>query len=157
MLSQAVTDKQVYASFQKSTEFESVNQPTELMYEVYLGRAADGAGLSSWLQAQRSGKSMDEIASAFARSAEFQALHGNVLAQGPAEFVTFLYQTVLQRTPTQSELNAWTAQLATGTQSRGNLLAEFLHVPEFQATHSGMTREITVDHAYQAFLGRSPD
>jgi hypothetical protein len=90
LLGQAMTDKQAYAAFLHSTEFQNVNQSIELLYEVYLGRAMDGAGFNSWMQAQRSGMSMEQIASGFASSAEFQKLHGNVLAQSPADFVTFL-------------------------------------------------------------------
>jgi acid phosphatase len=157
LLSQALTDKQAYADFLKSTEFQTVNQSIELLYEVYLGRATDGAGLSTWMQAQRSGATMDQVAGAIASSAEFQQMHGNVLAQPPADFVTFLYTTVLGRTPAKSEVDGWTERLASQQESRGQLLTQFLHVPEFQTSHADLMAQISVDHAYQTILGRNAD
>jgi hypothetical protein len=66
LLDQGMSDAQIYAAFLKSGEFQSVDQPVELTYEVYLGRPADGAGLSNWMQAQRNGTSMEQVASGIA-------------------------------------------------------------------------------------------
>lgn len=80
-------------------------------YNVYLGRGPDPAGLSGWLSAMQNGSVTDEgLEAQFIGSAEYIANHGGA----GAGWVTGLYQDLLGRTPSPSEVNTWVGQLNSG-------------------------------------------
>jgi hypothetical protein len=70
------------------------------VYLAYFGRPADPGGLAFW----QGGTSLGEVANAFARSAEYQALYA---ADDPETLVRNIYQNLFNREPEPLGLNFW--------------------------------------------------
>ena len=147
-LSIAFSDKSVFIAHDQQTAMVG------RLYEAALGRAPDAAGLAGWVSAYETsvpastqvssaglttqamaGKS---IADAFISSGEFQSKYGNL---NDGQFVTQLYQNVLQRAPDASGLAAWVQALstaeavggATAAEARATVLASFSESGENQS------------------------
>jgi hypothetical protein len=112
-------------------------------YEQYLGRAPDQAGLNSWVTHMENGLTDEQLEAKFIGSTEYINNHG-----GPgAGWVTGLYEDILGRTPTQTEVNNWVNALNKGA------------TPEQVAYGFAASSEregIRVRADYQTFLGRTP-
>src|SRR5262249_44192607 len=79
------------------------------IYQTYLGRTIDKSGLAYWTGVLNGGQSFSYIQTYLTSSQE-----GFNLAGGTnSAWVTFLYRTVLGRTPAPTELGYWTNQLNT--------------------------------------------
>src|SRR5262249_32925759 len=126
-----ITAGGAFASLLASPEFTAKVAPVLSMYEAYLGRPADIQGLRSWIQQERRGSSLAQIATRIARSPEFIAGNGNVLAASDRGFLNFLYQKLFQRALDPSSLTFWSKALRNGLATRGGLLVSFLETPEF--------------------------
>jgi FG-GAP-like repeat/Domain of unknown function (DUF4214) len=84
-------------------------------YQLYLGRNVDDGGLASWQAALAGGQTYAMAQAAISSSQEaFNRAGGN-----NAAFVTFLYRTILGRTPSGGEDSFWVGAL------NGNLLSRF--------------------------------
>jgi hypothetical protein len=99
---------QAASVFAHSTEYYS-NFVTAA-YQRYLGRAPDGPGLSGWVTAMQHGLSDERLEASFLGSAEYVANHGGL---GQAWIIS-LYQQLLNRTPSATEVSNWLAILAGG-------------------------------------------
>jgi hypothetical protein len=96
-------------------------------YTLYLNRPADPGGLRNWLGALASGATWASVQANIVASQE--AFNG---AGGTnAAWVTYLYQKVLGRTPSQGELNGWVNPLNAGTITRPQVAFGFLLSREF--------------------------
>jgi hypothetical protein len=146
-----------FANLVASSEFKNLVSPVLNLYQTYLGRPADFGGLSAWVQLERQGTTLPQVATAIAQSAEFQAQHGNALALSDDGFVTFLYQTLYQRAPEDAGRAAWNAQLASHTVERGDLLVSFVESPEFAQKHADMANRNVVRAAYAGLWNQNPD
>ena len=69
-----------FGGFLASAEFQSIVNPIPTMYQAYLSRPADVAGLAGWVDQERAGQSLAQIAGSIAATPEFQADNGNVFA-----------------------------------------------------------------------------
>lgn len=108
-----LSDAELWASLASSTEFYltaggGTNAGLiDALYLVVLGRAADGAGATYWLNHLANGTTRYSVALGFLTSGEDYA-----------DFIQQAYLTFLQRPPTPVELNQWLAnlqsELATG-------------------------------------------
>ncbi len=128
---QGVPLSQVQNEFVTSPESMTFVLPIVQIYQTYLGRAPDSAGLTAWVKAFEAGTSLSTIQSDFANSAESAKFYGgSISTPANSAFVTQLYQTVLNRGPTPAEV---TAVLAVTT-DRATLLADFMASPEAQVT-----------------------
>lgn len=67
-----------------------------------------------------------------------------------------LYQATLARAPDANGYGYWTEQLADGA-NYFNVIAGFVHSPEFQATYGNLTDEAFVEMLYQNVLNRASD
>ncbi|GGF57361.1 Hemolysin-type calcium-binding repeat-containing protein [Mameliella alba] len=67
-----------------------------------------------------------------------------------------LYQATLARAPDANGYGYWTEQLANGA-NYFNVIAGFVHSPEFQATYGNLTDEAFVEMLYQNVLNRASD
>lgn len=104
--------------------FERRNRQAVIrLYLSYFDRAPEPAGLAYWVGRRDDGTaSLASISSFFSKSAEFEALYGGTTN---AEFVTLVYQNVLDRNPEASGLAYWKGRLDQGTITRGNLMLAF--------------------------------
>lgn len=137
------------------------------IYRLYLGaldREPDLTSHRGWVASLAGGQSLNQIAGSFVNSAEFQQQYG---ALDNTQFVTLLYNNVLNRTPDAGGLSGWVAALNGGS-SRADVLVGFIQSGEFitqtnipsqayaASTYFGDV-ESQVFRLYDATLGRAPD
>lgn len=154
--------------FIDGTEYYDAGSPAAevvRMYQAALGRAADPLGLAYWVSALSNGASLNQLASSFIGSAEFQARFPGA-AQNPASFVTQLYSNVLGRAPDAGGLSYWTGLLQNGTQKQADVLQSFSESAENQARTAPLTangvwaaneQASQVARLFYTTLGRAPD
>ena len=104
---------------------------TYRLYQAAFNRTPDAAGLGGWIHGMDTGLTLEQVASGFIASAEFQGLYG----ANPTNdaFVTLLYTNVLHRTPDAGGFGYWVDQLARGLQTRPQVLAGFSESAENKA------------------------
>lgn len=84
----------------------------------------DLEGLGFWVDRIDSGMDMVEVAARFIDSEEFRAIYGNQPTD--AEFLTRLYQNVLEREPEAEGYNWWLNEIRTNPEkTRAKVLADF--------------------------------
>ena len=98
------------------------------LYQATLDRAPDAGGLAGWAGQLASGESLQDVASGFVNSAEFQSTYGSLDNTG---FVTLLYQNVLGRAPDAGGLAHWTGLLDNDTATRAQVVLGFSESQEF--------------------------
>jgi hypothetical protein len=113
-------------------------------YQAYLGRAADPAGLAYWTGQLNSGASNQSVLAGLLGSAEYYSRTGGT----PATFVDALYQALLGRTATATDLAHGEAELAAGT-SRASVALGVLSSADYDRAF--------VEAQYQMLLGRLAD
>jgi hypothetical protein len=113
-------------------------------YQRYLGRAPEPAGLDGWLAEMGRGLHIEQMQSGFIASPEFYARAGGA----PRNWIVDLYSTVLGRSASPTEIDAWEAILAGGA-SRQSVAVGFLYSSEHLTE--------VVDGYYLDLLGRSID
>ncbi|UWR22023.1 DUF4214 domain-containing protein [Sulfitobacter sp. S190] len=98
------------------------------LYQATLGRAPDAAGFDGWSGKLAEGMAMGDAVAGFTGSREFQQTYSDTT---DAEFVTLLYQNVLDRSPDAQGLDGWTARLASDSWSREAVVEAFSQSLEF--------------------------
>jgi hypothetical protein len=78
-------------------------------YHRYLGRAPDQTGLNGWVAALQNALTDEQLEAGFIGSPEYIQAHGG---SGPA-WIQGMYQDLLGRTPSQSEVDGWVSALRT--------------------------------------------
>jgi hypothetical protein len=141
---------QVADTFQASNEFLTTVPPVIRLYIGILNRYPDYPLWLGNVQGLRAGIPLAVIAQIFIDSAEFQSLHGNSLSN--EQFVQVLYQNVLNRIPSQGEVDGWVSVLNGGA-TRGQVLKEFTESPEFVQQSE---KEVFVLTQYLCLLRRTP-
>ncbi|MPQ95899.1 DUF4214 domain-containing protein [Thioclava sp. JE_KL1] len=136
------------------------------VYQATLDRAPDENGLHYWTDLLSSGAvELQEVADRFINSPEFQS---NYAETSDSEFLTLLYQNVLDRDPDDGGLTYWLDQLDQGVKSREEIVLGFSESPEFRdsteidtlmLSHASAQTDFTDDvfRLYQATLGREPN
>jgi hypothetical protein len=118
------------------------------LYNAYFDRNADHAGLDYWSeQITEHGKSINTVSSSFAASAEFKTMYGS-LTNG--EFVTLVYQNVLDRDPSIADHAYWKGQLDQKVINRGRLMTLFSESAEYKALSRG---KVLAADVYDAMIG----
>jgi hypothetical protein len=112
-------------------------------YQDYLGRQPDAVGLAGWLALMENGLTDGQLAAAILSSSEYLQDHGGL----GAGWVEALYQDVLGRTPSASEVNGWVQALNSGVTPAAVALT-------FVTSSEREGQLVTRD--YEQFLGRSP-
>ena len=110
-----------YNSFSYADLINSEIQPTqELVTEIYVatfGRAPANSGLNYWADAVDSGSfTIEQVAQSFFDQDETKAKFPE--GSSNSEFITTIFDNVLNRTPTASGLAYWTDALDTGAMRR---------------------------------------
>jgi protocatechuate 3,4-dioxygenase beta subunit len=134
--------QQAFVSYLLSTPEHMASEITS-SYLTILGRTPDSGGLAYFQGLLSSGVSINTINATLLTSPEFQAKFASNQA-----FVQGLYQAVLGRAPSASDVTFWTGQLAGGT-PRMVIAQQILNSPEAVAD------EINLD--YLNILGRNAD
>jgi subtilisin family serine protease len=113
-------------------------------YRRYLGREPDGAGLRSWLGQMGRGLHIEQMQAGFVASTESYRRAGS----DDRRWVTQLYQSVLGRSPSASEVSHWAGRIRAGS-SRYSVALGFLYSTEHLTA--------VVDGYYVQLLRRSID
>jgi len=132
------TSDQIQSGFITSQETQSDVLPIIRLYQAFLERAPDGAGLAGWVDAHRGGMSLDAIAVDFAQSAEFQHVHAG--DGGVIGFVNSLYQVVLGRAEDAAGAQYWANYLILNGDSaaaQAAVVLAFANSPEFIGKSTG--------------------
>jgi PhoPQ-activated pathogenicity-related protein len=111
-------------------------------YLLYLGRMPDTQGLSGWVTAMQNGLTDERLEADFIASAEYIQRNGGL----GAGWIRAMYQNLLNRTPSDSEVNAWVTALNNGLMPT-DIAFFFAASPEREA--------IRVRADYQTYLGRA--
>ena len=100
------------------------------LYQAAFDRVPDGGGLAFWINRTDQGDSMMQIAKYFAMNQEYIDLYANTSNE---QFVTKLYEHVLDRAPEGGGYDFWVGNLNTGATNRDEVLTLFSESPENQA------------------------
>jgi hypothetical protein len=92
------------------------------LYDSAFNRAADIGGFTNWVDARTSGMALSTIVNSFMASPEFTNTYGSLTN---TQFVTLLYNNVLNRAPDSGGLAFWTGHLDSATQTRAQVLIGF--------------------------------
>lgn len=101
------------------------------IYKAAFDRAPDTAGLNYWIARMNGGMDLVEVSARFIDSAEFKSNYG----QNPthSEFLTRVYNNVLDRNPDTTGLAWWVNEMMTNTDKTwAKVLADFSESPENQ-------------------------
>ncbi len=101
------------------------------LYQAAFDRTPDTPGLKYQTNALDTGLSLWQVAGNFIASPEFQGMYGSPATVTDAQFVTLLYNNVLDRNPEQAGYDYHINNLAGGL-TRAQLLTQFSESPENQ-------------------------
>jgi Domain of unknown function (DUF4214)/Subtilase family/Fibronectin type III domain len=152
ILAPTFTRPQVIDSFLSSAEFSGFVAPVVRLYFATFLRVPDYAGLTFNAGLVRNGTiTVAQLADFFTQSPEFMATYG---ALNNTQFVTLLYNNILNRAPDTGGLNGWVQLLTTGGFTRGQVLIGFSESTEYQASSAN---KVFVSMMYTGMLRRTPD
>ncbi|MEO1554793.1 MAG: DUF4214 domain-containing protein [Pseudomonadota bacterium] len=146
-LADGVTRAEVIVGFSESAEFRAdtmadarafgqSNSPSiwsddvYRLYQATLDREPDLNGFLNWAGRLGSGTDYVEVANGFVNSPQFNATYSNGLTN--AEFVTLMYDNVLDRAPDATGLTNWTDRMDAGM-TRAEVVRGFAQSAEFVA------------------------
>ena len=150
---------------QYDTDFDPVAAQIYRLYRATLDREPDQLGHFDWTERLLAGTSVLVVAAGFINSPEFQAVYGDTTNE---DFVTLLYNNVLERDPDSLGLAWWIEQLVTGAKTRAEVVIGFSDSREFidntgaealvfsRAGHQALWSD-DVFRLYAAALDRDPD
>ncbi len=154
----------VFGDTYGGNSYDTASAQIVRMYQATLDRTPDDSGHGNWTNAVLGGLPLSQVAAGFVSSAEFQATYGGLTDQ---QFVTLLYNNVLDRAPDPSGEAGWLNVLASGTPRSDVVLgfsesAEFVQkmLPEaIKYSQAELMGDFTDDvvRLYQATLDRLPD
>jgi hypothetical protein len=105
---------------QMVTSTDSYTHLINQYYQTFLGRQPDAAGLQHWLWALGDGQTLQQVRDTILGSDEYYQRAGGT----SSGFVTRIYQDLLGRAPSSSEVSMWAQQLANG-KSRQQVISSF--------------------------------
>lgn len=110
-----------------------INGPAGQIYRLYqaaFDRMPEGGGFAHWIKVSDMGYSLMQIAEFFAQNDEYEVLYDNTSNE---QFVTKLYEHVLDRAPEGGGYEFWVGNLNSGATNRDEVLTMFSESPENQA------------------------
>jgi hypothetical protein len=136
---------------------DSAEELVARLYHGVLGREGNAFEIDYWAGVMKNGGSETFVASQFVNSPEAGELYR---ASGPAGFVTALYESMLGRTPAQSEAAFWVNGILAGV-SRAEIALGFINSPEY-LSHAveldlGNSNVGVLLRLYQTIFDRAPD
>ncbi len=136
-----VSYAQVASDFLHSTAYD--DRVIAADYQTFVGRAPSQSEIDAWAGLMQKGTSEEQVAALMIASPEFNALHPD-----NSSFVQALYNDLLGRQASASEVAAWDSSLAGGA-SRASVSNLFIH--------SQGAAQRAVDGFYQIAFGRWAD
>lgn len=118
------------------------------LYKAALDRAPDKVGLGYWINDADKGSGLANIASGFIESNEFIGLYGANISD--SQYLTALYQNVLNRAPDTAGLQFWSDTLSSGQDNRAGVLLGFSESAEHKINVAG---EIESGIIFESWLG----
>jgi hypothetical protein len=109
------------------------------LYQAVFLRKPDTGGLAYWWKEVNRGVSLKRVADLMVTAPEFKTEYGNL---NSSQFVTLVYDNVLDRLPSDNERNYWVNELNSGARSRGQVMVGFSESPEYKANTNPATRVI---------------
>ncbi len=103
------------------------------LYQGVLDRNPDAIGFDTWTSALAEGGDYQSVVSVFFNSTEFQNIYGGT---SNSEFVTLLFDNVLDRAPDPTGLANWTGQLDSGALTRAEIVGRIAQSIEFREKSS---------------------
>jgi hypothetical protein len=145
-LDEGMTRAQVVVGFSESAEFSRTTAAEALgfsraglqadfcddtyrLYRATLDRDPDVNGFLNWSDKLAGGMSFVQVVLGFTNSAEFKQTYG---ATDNQDFVTLLYDNVLDRAPDATGLANWSARLQTAEMTRAQVVQGFAQSAEFR-------------------------
>ena len=108
------------------------------LYNAAFSRLPDSNGLKNWINGNTSGgQTYASSAKEFAASQEFINRYGSNTTD--TQYITTLYNNVLERSPDASGLAHYQSLLSSGSKSRGDLLLDFSESPENRVLFTRVT------------------
>jgi hypothetical protein len=124
------TRAQIASSFLNSPEFNLGGRFTAGLYVGIIDRDAEFTGWQFQRQALARGiVNQDQLVSNFLNSTEFNLKFPNL---SNADFIRLMYENVLLRPASQTEVDAWLNVMANPANTRTIIARSFLNSPEFQ-------------------------
>jgi hypothetical protein len=114
-------------------------------YQQFLHRGADAAGRAGWVNALLAGVSVTTVELGFLTSAEYLQAH-----PGPSAFVSGLFQDILGRPATPTELTSWAGEITAGG-PLGQATVALGILTSAEAYQDFISQE------YETALGRAPN
>lgn len=130
-LNSGASRESVVAGFSESVEFRGYTDVREhagqifRLYDTAFNRTPDAGGFSGWIDYRYGGADLRNVANQFMGSVEFTNTYGNIGTLSNTQFVTLLYNNVLDRAPDSGGLSGWVSALNAGTLSRADVLLQF--------------------------------
>jgi hypothetical protein len=125
--------------------------PVIRLYLAYFDRAPEPDGLAYWTGRLNAGTAtLTSVSSFFATSAEYKELYGNTTN---AQFVTLVYQNVLDRDPAPNEVAYWKGELDAKRTTRGKVMIGFSESAEGKKLRAGDT---VVADVWTAMMDEEP-
>jgi hypothetical protein len=119
------------------------------LYLTYFGRIPDHAGIQYWFDQMDDGMNLRTISARFSGTPEFKSKYGDITDE---QFVRLVYRNVLDRSPSDADLDYWTGRITSGNESRGGVMALFSKTAEYE-TRSQTVMEVIFVH--EVMLGRA--
>jgi hypothetical protein len=92
---------------------EALTRLVDSFYFKYLNRPADATGEAFWVSDLQNGATQEQVVAAFVSSGEYYDRLKTLYTDASAAYVQTLYQNVLGRTGSNTEIAFWLAQLPT--------------------------------------------
>jgi len=140
---------QVVEAFFTSPEFMDFMMPQGRLYWAAIGLSPDTAALTFSAKQIRSGSSLEAVADSYIDSLEFENRFGVTAGSSTEDFVTALYNIILDREPDTDGLQFW---VDSGL-SKGNLLLAFVDAAEYR---DEVDAELEIVLLYYSLYGRTP-
>lgn len=156
----ATSGGQVLANFLNSSEFRTVVQPVATVLAGFFpNEPIQNQLLRNNIQLAHSGITTDASVLNVLYSQPFLAKYGDTSTLTNDQFVRFLYNKLLQRGPTTTEVNFWVNQMTRTTNplNRGQVVLGFTASPEFVRKNPTASLGVSTSLAYLSLLGRSAD
>ena len=146
------TRAQVAAAYFTSVEFTSGGLAIIRYYMGAFGSNPDYAGWLNWFTQWHGGLSLTTIENDFVTAPQFTTTYGGL---SNSAFVTLAYHNVLNRAPTQTELNNWVTELGNSQVTKAQVMVDLLNSSE-AATGLILPRAYA-NLLYMGYLRRTAD
>ncbi|WP_421119164.1 DUF4214 domain-containing protein [Aquihabitans daechungensis] len=130
--------------------------PVIRLYFAFFKRSPDLSGANYWITKRKNGTNLNQIASSFAASSEFQNKYGNL---SNSDFVKQIFVNVFDRQPDPSGHAYWTKKLDEKKATRGQVMVGFSESSEYKGANGQpgkSTGRVEASDAWMAIMKGVP-